>query len=229
LHDSEQLTTLEQKLGAVLGEGFCMSTSNGESLAETEGGGLALDQFPDLEVEFALEASELLAGAQIIDDLQSFPAVFDSGAGKVAVLGGSFDEDTETLTLLSVVIEEPNVRLTLGQLKAVADQCLRLYRHAGRIAKLSKIPLELQEFCRRIEVNQDHISVVRIVLVTRGVAPAKTLDDYVIEGTIVRTELFDGVPPVSGKLSAAPFFLYFSGGRDRTMTWDIHRNARRLC
>ncbi|TJZ88258.1 hypothetical protein FA743_20165 [Paracoccus gahaiensis] len=36
-------------------------------------------------------------------------------------------------------------------------------------------------------------------------------------------------PPVSGKLSAALLFLYFSGGRDRTMTWDIHRNARRLC
>lgn len=38
-----------------------------------------------------------------------------------------------------------------------------------------------------------------------------------------------GVPPVSGKLSAALLFLYFSGGRDRTMIWDTHRNARRLC
>ena len=36
-------------------------------------------------------------------------------------------------------------------------------------------------------------------------------------------------PPVSGKLSAALLFLYFSGGRDRTMTWDIHRNEKRLC
>jgi len=33
-------------------------------------------------------------------------------------------------------------------------------------------------------------------------------------------------PPVSGKLFAALLFLYFSGGRDRTMTWDTHRNAR---
>ena len=24
-------------------------------------------------------------------------------------------------------------------------------------------------------------------------------------------------------------FLYFSGGRDRTMTWDIHRNENHLC
>ena len=40
---------------------------------------------------------------------------------------------------------------------------------------------------------------------------------------------FGNPPPVSGKLSAALFFLYFSGGRDRTMIWDIHRNARRLC
>ncbi|TCS65969.1 IS66 Orf2 like protein [Primorskyibacter sedentarius] len=37
------------------------------------------------------------------------------------------------------------------------------------------------------------------------------------------------LPPVSGKLSAALLFLYFSGGRDRTMTWDIHRSVRLLC
>ena len=36
-------------------------------------------------------------------------------------------------------------------------------------------------------------------------------------------------PPVSGKLSAALLFLYFSGGRDRTMIWDIHRNERQQC
>jgi hypothetical protein len=36
-------------------------------------------------------------------------------------------------------------------------------------------------------------------------------------------------PLVSEKLSAALFFLYFSGGRDRTMTWDIHRNGKQLC
>jgi len=36
-------------------------------------------------------------------------------------------------------------------------------------------------------------------------------------------------PPVSGKLSAALLLLYFSGGRDRMMTWDIHRNVRLRC
>ena len=41
--------------------------------------------------------------------------------------------------------------------------------------------------------------------------------------------VFARSPPVSGKLSAALFFLYFSGGRDRTMTWDIHQNEKRLC
>ena len=35
-------------------------------------------------------------------------------------------------------------------------------------------------------------------------------------------------PPVSGKLSAALLFLYLSGGRDRTMAWDIHRTAKPL-
>jgi CheY-like chemotaxis protein len=42
-------------------------------------------------------------------------------------------------------------------------------------------------------------------------------------------EQIDAVPPVSGKLSAALLFLYFTGGRDRTMIWDIHRNGNRLC
>ena len=42
-------------------------------------------------------------------------------------------------------------------------------------------------------------------------------------------EAVEEVPPVSGKLSAALLFLYFSGGRDRTITWDIHRNANLLC
>jgi septal ring factor EnvC (AmiA/AmiB activator) len=45
---------------------------------------------------------------------------------------------------------------------------------------------------------------------------------------IVLTERVES-PPVSRKLSATLLFLYFTGGRDRTMTWDIHRNARRLC
>jgi DNA-binding protein H-NS len=36
-------------------------------------------------------------------------------------------------------------------------------------------------------------------------------------------------PPVSGKLSAALLFLYFSGGRDRKMIWDIHRNENLRC
>ncbi len=38
-----------------------------------------------------------------------------------------------------------------------------------------------------------------------------------------------GRPPVPGKLSAALLLLYFSGGRDRTMTWDIHRTVRLRC
>ena len=44
-----------------------------------------------------------------------------------------------------------------------------------------------------------------------------------------RAVLAKQIPPVSGMLSAALLFLYFSGGRDRTMIWDIHWNARRLC
>ena len=39
----------------------------------------------------------------------------------------------------------------------------------------------------------------------------------------------DPQPPVSGELSAALLFLYFTGGRDRTMIWDIHWNGNQLC
>ena len=42
-------------------------------------------------------------------------------------------------------------------------------------------------------------------------------------------DLSDADPPVSGMLSTALLFLYFSGGRDRMMIWDIHRNENRLC
>jgi hypothetical protein len=45
----------------------------------------------------------------------------------------------------------------------------------------------------------------------------------------LRRSLRSGKPPVPGKLSAALFLLYFSGGRDRTMIWDIHRNVRLRC
>jgi hypothetical protein len=46
---------------------------------------------------------------------------------------------------------------------------------------------------------------------------------------LIDWEVFERSPPVSGKLSAALFFLYFSGGRDRTMIWHIHRNEKRRC
>ena len=50
-----------------------------------------------------------------------------------------------------------------------------------------------------------------------------------MQDSLVFTGREVGSPPMSGKLSAALHFLYFLGGWDRTMTWDIHRNARRLC
>jgi integrase len=55
----------------------------------------------------------------------------------------------------------------------------------------------------------------------------KGFDSYTIHS--FRHAMRDRLPPVSGKLSAALLFLYFSGGRDRTMTLDIHRSVRLLC
>ena len=41
----------------------------------------------------------------------------------------------------------------------------------------------------------------------------------------------DGTPvtPCVRVVVRCSIFLYFSGGRDRTMTWDIHRNENQLC
>ena len=63
----------------------------------------------------------------------------------------------------------------------------------------------------------------RAAIVVESYEPGATVAGVAYKHGIVAS------PPVSGMLSAALLFLYFSGGRDRTMTWDIHRNARQLC
>ena len=151
------------------------------------------DEFPDEEIEFALEAAKALADAQVIDDIETFPAVFDTGAGKVTVIGAAFDEETEALTVFNAIPAEPNARVTLTQVRSVTEQSVRLYKNASRISQLRQIPAELQEFARQLDSAQDHISLIRILLVTRGAAPAKNLDDYVTEGTKVKVEIYDKV------------------------------------
>ena len=41
--------------------------------------------------------------------------------------------------------------------------------------------------------------------------------------------IFEAFPPCVRQVVRCSTFLYFSGGRDRTMTWDIHRNVRTQC
>jgi hypothetical protein len=170
-----------------------MSSWDEEAFFEQGQGAALFDAFRDEEIEFAVDAAGLLADAQVIDDLQMFPSVFESGSGKVSILGGCLDEDAEALTLFNLIAAEPNVRLTLAQVRGVADQSVRLYRQANRISQITNIPPELQEFSRQINAANEHISLIRLVLVTRGVAPAKTLEDYAIEGTRVRVDIFDSI------------------------------------
>ena len=62
------------------------------------------------------------------------------------------------------------------------------------------------------------------------VAPVPGDLAHAVKGRVEELLVDQTQPPlVSGELSAALFFLYFSGGRDRTMTWDIHRNAGLRC
>jgi hypothetical protein len=55
------------------------------------------------------------------------------------------------------------------------------------------------------------------------------LEHLIVYGPDDIATVFARPPLVSGQLSAALLFLHFSGGRDRTKTWDIHRNEKRLC
>lgn len=170
-----------------------MLSSSGENLLSPELAVSDFDTFPDEEIDFAVDAAGLLADAQVIDDLQIFPSVFDSGAGKASIVGGYLDEDAEALTVFNLIAAEPNARLTLAQVRNVADQSVRIYRQASRVSQITSIPPELQEFSRQIDAAHEHISLIRLVLVTRGVAPAKSLEDYVIEGTKVRVDIYDSI------------------------------------
>jgi hypothetical protein len=170
-----------------------MASRGEEGFSEPRLGAPIFDAFRDEEIDFAADAAGVLADAQVIDDLQMFPSVFESGAGKASIIGGCLDEDAEALTLFNLIAAEPNTRLTLAQVRSVADQSVRLYRQANRISLITSIPPELQEFIRQINAANEHISLIRLVLVTCGVAPAKTLEDYAIEGTRVRVDIFDSI------------------------------------
>jgi len=52
------------------------------------------------------------------------------------------------------------------------------------------------------------------------------LDVYIVHAQL---KPFYSHSPCVREVVRCSTFLYFSGGRDRTMTWDIHRNARPLC
>ena len=170
-----------------------MSSINGKNLLDAEILGSTADVFSEEDIGSALDAAGLLAESQVIDDLQMFPAIFDTGAGKASIVGGYLDEDAEALTIFNLVATEPTNRLTLAQVRSVVDQSVRFYTQAKRVSGLTNIPTELKEFSRQIEATKDHNSLIRLVLVTRGVAPAKSLDQYVLEGTKVRVDIFDSV------------------------------------
>jgi len=76
-----------------------MLTSSDENLLSPELAVSDFDTFPDEEIDFAADAAGLLADAQVIDDLQIFPSVFDLGPGKASIVGGYLDEDAEALTV----------------------------------------------------------------------------------------------------------------------------------
>jgi hypothetical protein len=149
------------------------------------------DIVEDLDIQFALEAEEILAEAQVIDDLQNFPASFDLGSGKISVIGGSLNEELETLTLLNQIPSQAEIRLTSGNVRTAVEQTIRFYKHATRISQMQEGPTELIEFASKISELNEIISLIRVVIVTSGIAPSKSLDDYIVDGTRVKTEIYD--------------------------------------
>ena len=97
--------------------------------------------------------------------------------------------------------------------------------HAERKAALAMIHRHSPGSTRRLTLGADKeydcadfVSDLRQACVTPHVAQK------------VRHSAVDGrTTPCVRVVVRRSTFLYFSSGRDRTMTWDIHRNVRRLC
>ena len=149
------------------------------------------DVVEDVDIQFALEAGEILADAQVIDDLQNFPASFDLGSGKISLIGGSINEEVETLTLLNQIPSQSETRLTSGNVRTAVEQTIRFYRHATRIAEMQEGPTELIEFASKISKFNENISIIRVVIVTSGIAPSKSFDEFIVDGARVKTEIYD--------------------------------------
>ncbi len=170
---------------------WCPTAKGVNRVGILAGGTPAFDVVEDVDIQFALEAGEILADAQVIDDLQNFPASFDLGSGKISVIGGSINEEVETLTLLNQIPSQSEIRLTSGNVRAAVEQTIRFYRHATRIAQMQEGPTELIEFASKIGELHESISLIRVVIVTGGIAPSKSFDEYIIDGSRVKTEIYD--------------------------------------
>lgn len=149
------------------------------------------DIVEDLDIQFALEAEEILADAQVIDDLQNFPTSFDLGSGKISVIGGSLNEEVETLTLLNQIKSQSEIHLTSGSVRTAVEQTIRFYKNATRISEMQDGPAELIEFAKKISKFNESISLIRVVIVTNGIAPSKSLDDYIFDGVRIKIEIYD--------------------------------------
>jgi hypothetical protein len=88
----------------------------------------------------------------------------------------------ETLTLLNQIPSQSEIRLTSGNVRAAVEQTIRFYRHATRIAQMQEGPTELIEFASKIGELHESISLIRVVIVTGGIAPSKSFDEYIIDG-----------------------------------------------
>lgn len=145
------------------------------------------------EFAFSLEAIQVLSELQLIDDLDVFPNICETSFGKISVIAASLDEDSELLTLFNVVSAEEGARISTTQVRAAVEQTVRVFRQADRISELPEVSPELSQFASRVHLANEQISLVRVVLVSRGISPPKSVENYLVDGTRIKIELFDSV------------------------------------
>jgi transposase len=187
--------------------------------ARLEAEGVAARQVPPAQVKAFTQSRGTRAKTDRIDaELTARFFAFRPEAGRSLL--------AEKLRILRALTSK---RAQLVEMRKRLPAQFRAHQRLGTAAMFEDIDTELkQRFDILIKELEDRISraiasdgrLVEMATVPRSIPGI---------GPVASAMLIAEMPPMSGKLSAAPLFLYFSGGRDRTMIWDIHWNARRQC
>jgi hypothetical protein len=145
------------------------------------------------DAHFAAVVARLLEDAGIVENLVRLPFDGMIGPARARLSMAALDEDNETLILLAAMLSEPGTRIGLPDMRESAERCLRIYTEAVKdgLARAVSLPADLRELGARIQEASQHISLVRVIVVTDAEIPAAVLQERLAEGTLIRFEVFD--------------------------------------